>query len=144
MRPCYQEIWRHKELTVTWRKTRWQVSNFSSDLCCIKTIFTFLLQIIRSEWFLTFMLNAKNCFNSKKETFLSMYLLITEIYSYLLKLWRWYSTTKNLKKQQQRDGNPCFMFTKIFVHKITVMIDDTFGYNTCLASCHTSTSNGCS
>jgi len=28
------------------------------------------------------MLNVKNCFNTKKETFLSVYLLITKIYIY--------------------------------------------------------------
>jgi len=54
---------------------------------------------------------------------------------YLLKLWRCYSSTKNSKKQQQRDGNPCFIFTIIFVHNIIVMIDDAFGCNTCLALC---------
>ena len=57
------------------------------------------------------------CFNAKKEEFSSTYLLITEIYTYW-KLWRWHSSTKNLKKQQQQDGNICFMFTIIFVHKI--------------------------
>jgi len=53
--------------------------------------------------------------------------------SHLLELWRWYSFTKNLKKQQQQDENPCFMFTIILVHKIIVMIGDAFGYDTCLA-----------
>jgi len=77
-----QEIWKHEEHTVMRRKPRLQVSNFSSDFHCIKSIFTFLLQIIRSEWFLTFVLNVKNCFNAKKETFSSVYLLITEIYAY--------------------------------------------------------------
>jgi len=42
---------------------------------------------------------------------------------------------QELKTQQQRDGNPCFMFAIIFVHKIIVMIDDTLGCNTCLALC---------
>jgi len=85
MRLFYQEseeIWRHEEHTVMRRKPRRQVSDFSSDFCCIKTIFTFLLQIIRSEWFLMFMLNVKNCFSAKKETLSSVYLLITEIYTY--------------------------------------------------------------
>jgi len=77
-----QEIWRHKEHAVMRRKPRRQVSNFSSDFRCIKTRFTFLLQIIQSEWSLTFVLNVKICFNAKKETFSSMYLLITEIYTY--------------------------------------------------------------
>jgi len=41
-----QEIWKHEEHTVMQRKPRQQVSNFSSDLHCGKTIFTFLLQIM--------------------------------------------------------------------------------------------------
>jgi len=77
-----QEIWRHEEHAVMGRKPRWQVSNFSSDFCCVKTICTFFLQIIRSEWFLTFMLNVKKCFNTKKEMFSSVYLLIIEICTY--------------------------------------------------------------
>ena len=68
-----QEIWRYKEHVAMRRKPRRQVSNFTRDFCCIKTIFTFLLQIIRSKWFLTFVLNVKNCFNAKKETFSSVY-----------------------------------------------------------------------
>jgi len=65
--------------------------------------------------------------------------------SHLLKLWRWCSSTKNLKKQQQQDENPCFMFTIIFVHKIIVMIDDTFGCDTCVwLYVNTPTSKGCS
>jgi len=54
---------------------------------------------------------------------------------YLLKLWRWYSSTKNMKKQQQQDENQCFMSTIIFVHKIILMINDAFRHNTCLALC---------
>jgi len=78
-----QEIWKHKEHTVMRRKPRRQVGNFSSDFHCSKTIFTFLLQIMQSEWFLVFVLNMKNCFNAKKETLSSVYLLITEVYTYL-------------------------------------------------------------
>jgi len=59
-----------------------QVSNFPSDFCCNKNIFTFILQISRSEWLLTFVLNVKKCLNAKRETLLSVYLLITEIYTY--------------------------------------------------------------
>jgi len=77
-----QEIWKHEKHAVMRRKPRRQVSNFLSDFCCSKTIFTFLLQITRREWFLAFMLNVKNCFNAKKETFSSVYLLITEICTY--------------------------------------------------------------
>jgi len=40
---------------------------------------------------------------------------------------------QELEKQQQRDGNSCFMFTIIFVHKIIVIIDDAIGRDTCLA-----------
>jgi len=77
-----QEIWRYEEHTVMRRKPRRQVSDFSNDFCCIKTTFTFLLQIIQSKWFLMFVLSVKNCFNTKKETLSSVYLLITEIYPY--------------------------------------------------------------
>jgi len=85
MRLFYQEsqvIWRHEEHVVMQRKPWRRISNFSRDFRCSKTIFTFLLQIIWSEWLLTFVLNVKNCFNAKKEIFLSVYLLITEIYTY--------------------------------------------------------------
>jgi len=85
MRLFYQEsyeIWRHEEHAVMRRNPRQQVSDFSSDFCCIETIFIFLLQIIWNKWFLTFMLNVKNCFNAKKETLSSTYLLITDIYTY--------------------------------------------------------------
>jgi len=81
------------------------------------------------------MLNVKRYFNINEEAFSSAYLLITEIHTY----WSYgdgiCSSTKNLKKQQQQDGNPCFMFTIIFMHKIIMMIDDTFGHDTCLALC---------
>jgi len=43
-----------------------QVSDFQSDFCCSKNIFTFLLQISWSEWLLMFVLNAKKCLNAKK------------------------------------------------------------------------------
>jgi len=117
------------------KEVTWQVSNFSCDFCCSKSILTFFLQIIRSERLLTIVLNIKRCFNTNKEAFSSAYLLISYWDSHLLKLWRWYSSTKNLKKQQQQDGYPCFMFTIIFVCKIIVMIDDAFGCDTCLALC---------
>jgi len=77
-----QEIWRYEEHAVMRRKPKQQVNNFSRDFRCIKTIFTFLLQIIRRKWFLMLMLNLKNCFNAKKETFSSVYFLITAIYTY--------------------------------------------------------------
>jgi len=80
------------------------------------------------------MLNVKNCFNSQDKNIL-VYIFVNYWDSHLLKLWRWYSSTKNLKTQQQWDGNPCFMFTIIFVHKIIVMIDDAFECDTCLALC---------
>jgi len=109
------------------KEVRRQVSNFSSDFHCSKSIFTFLLQIIQSERLLMIKLNVKKCFNANEETFLSAYLLITEIHT----CWSCgdgiRSSTKNLKKQQQQDGNPCFMFTIILVHKIIVMINDVFG-----------------
>jgi len=56
-----------------------QVSDFPSDFRCNKNIFTFILQISRNEWLLTFVLNAKKCLDVKKETLSSTYLLITEI-----------------------------------------------------------------
>jgi len=114
-KPRNLEAWR---INCTAKEAKATGMRFLSDFHCNKNIFTFLLQISQSEWFLTFMLNVKNCFNVN-----------------LLKLWGWYSSTKNLKKQQQQDGNPCFMFTIIFVHKIIVMIDDTFGRDTCLVLC---------
>jgi len=113
------------------KKVRQQVSNFSCDFHCSKTVLTFFLQIIWSKWLLTIVLNVKRCFNTNKQALSSAYLLITEIL-HLLKLWRWYSSTKNFEKQQQQDRNPCFMFTIIFVYKIIVMIDDAFRCNTCL------------
>jgi len=57
-------------------------TRFLSNFRCNKNICTFLLQISRSKWFLMFTLNVKKCFNTKKEAFLSAYLLITEIYTY--------------------------------------------------------------
>jgi len=92
---CYNDF---KRVFLLW-KTRnlgaWRISctvkeakatgtQFLSDFCCNKNILlcTFLLQISWNIWFLTFVLNLKNCFNAKKETFSSMYLLITEIYTY--------------------------------------------------------------
>jgi len=87
---------------------------------------------VQSEWFLAFVLNVKNCFNAKKETFSSVYLLITEIYTYLS-----YGDgiAEGLEKATAARWNPYFMFTIIFLHKITVMNDDTFGGDTCLALC---------
>jgi len=64
------------------RNQGWQVSDFPSDFRCNKNIFTFILQISQSERLLTFLLNAKKCLNAKKETLSSVYLLITEIYTY--------------------------------------------------------------
>jgi len=72
------------------------------------------------------MLNVKRCFNAKKEALSSMYLLPTEIHTYQ-SYGDGIALPKNLKKQQQQDENPCFMFTIIFVHKIIVMIDDALG-----------------
>jgi len=55
---------------------------FLSNFHCSKNICALLLQILRSEWFLAFMLSIKSCFNAKKETLLSAYFFIAEIYTY--------------------------------------------------------------
>jgi len=90
---CYNDfkklflLWKPRNLEA-WR-INWTVKEakatsmrFLSDFHCSKKICTFLLQISQSEWFLTFMQNVKNYFNTKKETFSSAYLLITKIYTY--------------------------------------------------------------
>jgi len=113
------------------RNQGWQVSDFPSYLRCSNNIFTFLLQISWSKQLLTFVLNVKRCLHQERSIIICIF--VNYWYLHLLKLWRWYySSTKNLKRQQQQDENPCFMYTIIFLHE---MIDDTFGRNTCLALC---------
>jgi len=120
------------------KETKATGKQFSKPFHCSKTILTFLLQIIQNEWLLTIVLNVKRCFNAKRETFSSAYLLITEIHTYcsmeMVKLYQ------NLEKATVAR---CFIFTIIFVHKIIVMIDGAFEYNTCLAYVNTSTSKCC-
>jgi len=138
-----QEIWRHEEHIVMRRKPWWQVSNFSRDFRCSKTTFTFLLHIIRSEWFLTFVLNVNNCFNTKKETFLSVYLLITEIYTY----WSYgdgIALPRTWKSNSSEMEIPCFVFTIIFVHKILWWLMTQLGATLVLLYVNTSTSKDCS
>jgi len=81
------------------------------------------------------MLNVKNYFNTNKETFLSAYLLITEIYTYL-SYGDGIALPRTQKKQQQRDGNPCMFYVHYNFHaQDYCMIDDTYGRDTCLALC---------
>jgi len=115
------------------RNQGWRLSDFPSDFHCSKNVFTFLLQISQRERLLTFVLNVKRCLHQERS--IIVHVFVNYWYLHLLKLWRWYSSTKNLERQQQQDENPCFMFTIIFVHKIIVMIDNVFGCNTCLALC---------
>jgi len=47
----------------------------------VRIYFLSFYRYLEAKWFLTFMLNVKNCFNTKAEAFSSAYLLITEIYT---------------------------------------------------------------
>jgi len=84
-------------------------THFSNDLCCSKKICTFLLQICQSEWILKFVLNVKNWFNAKKETFHSVYLLITEIYTY-------WSYGDGIALPRTQKGNSSEMESMFYVH----------------------------
>jgi len=78
-----------------------QVSDFQSDFHCSKNICTFLLQISRSEWSQTFVLNVKRRLRQERSIIVCVF--VNYWYLHLLKLWRWYSSTNNLKRQQQQD-----------------------------------------
>jgi len=70
---------------------------------------------------------------AKKEALSFVYLLIIEINIY----WSYGDSIALPRtwKCNSSEMEPCFMFTIIFMYKIIVMIDDTFGCKTCLALC---------
>jgi len=81
-----------------------------------------------------FMLNVKRYYNTKKEAFSSTYLLITEIHTY----WSYgdgIAHQKLAKATATRWKSMFYVHYIIFMHKIIVMIDVTFGCDTCLALC---------